>query len=125
MQWFCSGFVRNRIKSVHRSSYSSMVWISAEKGTDNSGMLSLLLGSACTASRSFLFLTYSAHARAAPPVSRWCMQEAGRDTAGHVTPSDQRNILSHVKLCCTSRAMSRRREGICLDMAEYLRVDGK
>lgn len=49
-----AGFGWGRVDFLHSSSYEAMFWVCARNGADNTGMFSLLLSSAYTASTPFL-----------------------------------------------------------------------
>ena len=88
----CFGW--DRVNFLHSSWYGAMFWICAENSVDNSGMFSLLLSSAYTASRPFLLLT--------PPHQRvgWgCTRSWEGTQLGQLTPTDKRGIPCHMTSC--------------------------
>ena len=53
----CTGFGQDRVNFLHSSWYGAMFWICDQNSIDNTGMFSLLLNSAYTESRPFMFPT--------------------------------------------------------------------
>jgi len=82
-----------------------MFWICAENSVDNTGMFSLLLSCAYTASRPFLLLT--------PPhqqVSSGCTRSWEGTQLGQLTPTDENNIPYHTMSCSACKAGERGRK---------------
>lgn len=71
----CAGFGCNRGNSFHRSWYGAVYWICSEHSAENTGIFSLLLGSAHPEPRPSLHLTPTQQQ------GGWGYTELGGDTA--------------------------------------------
>ena len=92
----CVGFGWGRAHFLHSSYYKAMFWICAENTVDSTGLVQLLLSSACTESRPFLLFT--------PPHQRvgWgCTRSWEGAQLGQLTPADPRDIRYDMTSCST------------------------
>ena len=82
-----------------------MFWICAGNSIDNTGRFQLLLSSACTEPRPFLFPT--------PPHQRvgW-----GWTQPGQLTPADQRDARCHMTSCSAYKTGGRTRKRGCSEL---------
>jgi len=83
-----------------------MFWTCDENSVDNTAKLLLMLSSAYTESRPFLFLTPH-HQRVG-----WGYTSTWEGTQpGQLTPTDQRGILYHMESCSAYQARGSRKGG--------------